>query len=80
MVVHGWVTPDDWREGTSLYGELVDDPDVKAARLSRNHREGDGAARALGEIGRSARRHGWNVSAARRGSGDTACSKLRFQN
>jgi SAM-dependent methyltransferase len=40
VVVHGWVTPDRWR-GPGLTAELVDEPELKVARLTRSHRDGD---------------------------------------
>jgi SAM-dependent methyltransferase len=40
VVVHGWVAPDKWR-GRELRAELVDEDDLKVARLTRSSRVGD---------------------------------------
>lgn len=40
VVVHAWIAPDDWRAG-KLTAELVDEPELKVAQLSRSSREGD---------------------------------------
>jgi SAM-dependent methyltransferase len=39
VVVDGWITPDNWHDGY-LHALLVDEPDLKLARLSRNTRDG----------------------------------------
>lgn len=40
VVVHGWISPDDWQAGR-LTAQLVDEPDLKVAQLTRSSREGD---------------------------------------
>ena len=40
LLVEPWISPDDWREG-HLHALLVDEDDLKVARLSRTSRDGD---------------------------------------
>lgn len=39
LVVHAWLRPEDWEDG-HLSADLVDEPDLKIARLIRTYREG----------------------------------------
>ncbi len=39
VVVHGWLRPEQWRPG-HLAADLVDEPEIKLARLSRSEQEG----------------------------------------
>jgi SAM-dependent methyltransferase len=39
VVVDGWYAPDQWHDG-SLHATLVDEPDLKVARICRSTREG----------------------------------------